>query len=407
MKKIILLSLLLASSVCQIFAFGKKDVTEESVGPESSWQETFDINSKKDGKYNIVVTAEDKAGNIGTAGPFNVYIDTESDLPVTQIVNPVSDMKIPGNLNIVGTCTDDDKVSEVYLILDGDEANPIKVSGTDYWSYYLDTTNMAEGPHTIEAFGIDDGNPDAYKTESGAVDQSRVVPKTGHRIKVNWELNRRSPVIEVGNMAMGALVSGKITLTGTLRDGNGIKSFFYSTDGGNTYLPLKFKKTEVKEALPTGENFYYTFSLGIDTTKFKDGPTLCMFKSYDNLSTEGNYSFLYYIDNTKPDVKIVSPATGESANGVFTIAGYAKDTIGLKSLSWKFAGESGDFVLTPGNPYFAKTVDSRSMSTSADFIVTAVDTSGNTVELVTKIPLDQEADKPVVTILSPSRGYYC
>ena len=140
MKKIILLSLLLASSVCQIFAFGKKDVTEESVGPESSWQ------AKKDGKYNIVVTAEDKAGNIGTAGPFNVYIDTESDLPVTQIVNPVSDMKIPGNLNIVGTCTDDDKVSEVYLILDGDEANPIKVSGTDYWSYYLDTTNMAEGP---------------------------------------------------------------------------------------------------------------------------------------------------------------------------------------------------------------------------------------------------------------------
>ena len=143
------------------FAGGKKEVMQKSVGAENSWTEIFDIQNRS-GKYNVYAEATDKAGNTAVAGPYNLFIDEDSDLPVINITNPTPNMKVEGNLNIVGTCYDDDEVSEVWLIIDGDKENPVKVEGTKFWSYYLDTTQFPEGKHTVTAYGIDNGNPNAY-----------------------------------------------------------------------------------------------------------------------------------------------------------------------------------------------------------------------------------------------------
>ncbi|MBR6913375.1 MAG: hypothetical protein IKN34_06170, partial [Treponema sp.] len=110
-----------------------------------SWQEEFDLSTKKSGKYNIIVTAKDKGGNTAYGGPFNIYIDPESDRPVVNITNPQPNMRVPGNLNIVGTCIDDDndgKPKRVWLIFDGDEEHKVLANGTQFWSYYLDTTEL-------------------------------------------------------------------------------------------------------------------------------------------------------------------------------------------------------------------------------------------------------------------------
>ena len=106
-----------------------RDVTEKEVENMQSWQETFDISNKPKGKFNILVEAADLGGNTTIEGPYNLYIDPKSDLPVSGITNPVKDMRIAGNLNIVGTCIDDDAVDHVELVLDGDEANPVRASG--------------------------------------------------------------------------------------------------------------------------------------------------------------------------------------------------------------------------------------------------------------------------------------
>ncbi|MCR5081115.1 MAG: hypothetical protein K6B17_07220 [Treponema sp.] len=385
------------------FAFAKKGVEEKKLGPENSWQEQFDINNHKPGKYNILVTAEDKAGNKSIAGPYNMYIDPESDLPVTGITNPVKNMRVTGNLNIVGTCVDDDKVSEVWLILDGDKEHPVKAQGKEFWSYYLDTTNLFEGPHTIEAYGIDNGNPEAYRDENGKIDQSKVIPKTGHPVKVTWQLDRRAPVTEVQNLVMGQLVSGGISLKGRVRDGNGIKTLEYSLDGGKSYEYAKLKEEKYKVRDEEGLISEFRFDISVNTKDFKDGVATCWFKATDEAGSIGRYAFLYFIDNTKPDVKVVTPGD-EEKNGVFTVAGYAKDIIGVKSLTWQWGKESGEFELTPGNPYWVKEVDSRGMSGKQDFIVTATDTMGNVVVVKKGIKLNQEADKPVVTINYPGNG---
>ena len=380
LRKIGFLICLMASAI-SVSAMGKRDVTYRDVEEMDSWQETFDINEKPEGKYNIYAEAKDKGGNTQIAGPYNLYIDPDSDYAISGVTNPAPEMRVPGNLNIVGTCVDDDGVSEVWLILDGGE--PVKAEGKEFWSYYLDTNNLEEGPHTIEVWGVD---------INGLSSQDK--PKK--KAFVTWNLDRRKPITQVTNHALGELVSGKIKIEGKSSDGNGIKSLYYSLDNGESYIESKISTNK-----KTNET---TFEIPIDTRTLKDGPAIMWFKATDKMGSVGISSYLYFIDNTKPDVSIVYPRDGEPQNGIFTVAGFAKDKVGLQSLSWEFEGQRGNFELVPGNPYWSKEIDTRNLKKSTKFLVTAVDTAGNVVTIAKEIMLNQELDKPVVAIQNPQNG---
>ncbi|MBR1722287.1 MAG: hypothetical protein IJ727_07390 [Treponema sp.] len=379
-KLFIILSLVMSVSLA--FSLGKRDAEYRDVTEMDSWQETFDINEKKEGKYNIYVEAKDKGGNKEVAGPYNLFIDPDSDYAISGITNPSENMRVPGNLNIVGTCVDDDAVSEVWLILDGGE--PVKAEGKEFWSYYLDTNDLAEGPHTIEVWGVD---------INGLSSQEK--PKK--KAFVTWNLDRRKPITVVTNHSLGELVSGKINLQGTISDGNGIKALYYSLDNGETYVETKvnFNKKDGS----------YTFDFPVNTKLAKDGPAILWFKAIDKMGSVGISSFLYFIDNTKPDVNIVSPKELEVCNGKFVVAGYAKDKVGIHKLSWTFNGQTEEFELVPGNPYWYKELDTIGMSgKNVDFTITAQDIAGNVVVVKKLIPINQEDDKPVVSIDYPLEG---
>jgi hypothetical protein len=372
--------LLAAAVICtsSVSALGKKDTDEKAVAKMDSWTEDFDLTGKKSGKYNIVVAAEDTGGNTTEAGPYNVFVDPDSDLPVCGITNPYQGMVTPSNLNVVGTCTDDDAVASVELVFDGDKEHPVTASGKDFWSYYLDTSRLAEGRHTISATGIDI-NGLRGKTRTAA-----------------WELNRTAPQTQLTSHTMGLLVSGKQKLSGTVQDGSGIRDLAYSIDHGKTFIPLK---TSADKKTKAG-----TFSFTLDTKQLPDGPQILWFRAHDRLGTQGLYSFLLLVDNTVPEVKIVSPAKDEKVNGIFAVTGYAKDTVGISALSWSCGKQSGTLELIPGNPYFTFNCDIRGENTkSAEIIISASDTAGNTTKAVRKQDVDQEADKPSVTVFSPAQ----
>lgn len=346
----------------------------------NSWQESLDLNKRKNGKYNIFISAKDMGGNETIEGPHNIFLDPESDLPVCGITNPVPDMRVVGNLNIVGTCVDDDGVSRVKLILDeGKETETIvDASGKEFWSYYLDTTQLEEGPHTIKVVGYDINEE----------------PVEGHPVTVNWQLDRKLPLTKVVDREMGMLVSGKVTFKGIVNDGNGIKKLEVSTDNGEHFVPVKIAKTKNPVEV--------TFSFDVDTKKFEDGPAVLWFKATDGATSVGLYSFLYFIDNTSPEVHIASPLETDIKNGIFSVAGSAKDKIGITELSWTFGNESGAFELIPGNPYWKVDLNTiGSKDKARKFTVRAVDRAGNIVEVSRNIQLDQEADKPVVSIIQP------
>lgn len=51
-----------------------------------------------------------------------MYIDPNSDLPIVNISNPKTEAVVSGNINIIGTCVDDDAVDYVELRIDGGES---------------------------------------------------------------------------------------------------------------------------------------------------------------------------------------------------------------------------------------------------------------------------------------------
>lgn len=370
----------------QTSIFAASAVAEKKVENKESWKENIELNGLKKGKYNVYVTAEDQSGNKTIEGPHNIYVDPDSDLPIADISNPRENMHVPGNLNIVGTCVDDDAVKAVQIIIDPtgnpdiDSENAITVEGTDYWSYFLDTSKMEEGEHSIEVYGID------------------VNDVVGNHKIIKWHLDRRQPKVTISEEhTMGERVSGTLKLSGTVTDGNGISRLMYSLDKGENYKDIKFKSNKNATLCE--------FNLSIDTTKLLDGGTICYFKTSDKQGTVGFSSFLFFVDNTKPDVKVVYPSADDVVNGIFTASGYAKDAMGIQKLSWEFAGKKADFELTAGNPYWSVELDSRTISgKSAPLVITAVDGVGNITTTKHTILLDQAQDKANVAIEFPTEN---
>ena len=397
LKKVCSVVLLSFIGAMSLFAHGKGDIDEKSVENLNSWQEEFDLESKTKNsavKYNIMITATDLGGNQYVEGPFNIYIDPDSDIPHPGITNPVEGMRVNADLNIVGTCVDDDGVAEIQLILDGDEEHPVIAEGKEFWSYRLSTAELEEGDHTIEVRAVDiNGTPGPKNFKKNPV-------------KVTWQLDRRLPVTSINelkdkstyaeNPSMGLLVSGNVNLKGEVTDGNGIQQLLYSVDNGQHFNLVNISKNK------TTTNFNFS----IDTRKFEDGPSVIWFKALDNAGSVGLYSFLYFIDNTEPDVAIVYPSATDVVNGKFSVAGYAKDTIGITELSWSFGDQSGDIPLIPGNPYWVVDVDTIGAvkEKARKFTIHAKDKAGNIVEKSMNIQLNQEDDKPVVVIDEPAEG---
>lgn len=382
-KKLILVLFIVSLITAALFAHGKGDIEEKIVDNMNSWQEQYDLEEKKPGKYNILITARDLGGNIHIEGPHNIYVDPKSDKPICGITNPYKNMRVVSNLNIVGTCVDDDAVSKVELILDEgtDIEKRVTAEGKEFWSYYLDTTDLEEGPHTIKVIGYDINDP----------------PVESNPVVVTWQLDRKKPATEIQDKEMGLLVSGSVKFDGVVTDGNGIKELYYSVNNGESFIPLKFGGNKNKDLCD--------FNLSIDTKKFEDGPAVLWFKAVDMAGSVGFYSFLYFIDNTKPEIGITYPEDEQVVNGKFTVAGYAKDTIGLTDLSWTFGSQSGEFELVPGNPYWAVNIDTiGSKDKSVKFTVTGKDRAGNVVEVSKNINLDQELDRPVAFISEPVEG---
>lgn len=360
--------------VTAVFASGKNDVETRIPENPASWNESFDLSAKKKGKYNALVTAEDIAGNEGYAGPFNMYVDPNSDLPVVSITNPIEGMGITGSLSAAGTAFDDDGLDYIEVALDNGE--PVRAKGTQFWSYLFPTSGLEEGAHTITAWGID------------------INGLKGKGTVVSFNLNLNAPETTITNMDAGALISGKRTIEGIVEDGNGIEKLFYSFDSGETYIPLSVKYNK--------KNKIYSFKLDLDTRKMPEGPTVCWFKAVDKLGAEGVSTFLFFIDNTPPVVDFFYPPSSEIVGSVFGIAGSAIDTVNLESVSWKLGKQSGVFEEVKGNPYWVKEFDvSQSSSSSETIEITAKDIAGNITTVSRTIKIDKKLDLPQLKIAQP------
>jgi hypothetical protein len=397
-KKAIALAVLGLACIMAIHAAGRKDNVSREADNPAGFTDSIDINENAPGKYNFYIEARDKAANTGRAGPFNIFIDPVSDLPVTTIINPKNNMHVQGNLNIVGICVDDDAVGHVEFVIHrgaddkGEELFRGQAEGAEFWSYYLDTTNpdlWPDGVYTLTAWGVD------INGLSGISDDFK--PKQQKKHQVSWHLDRKKPETLVSSHEVGALVAGRIRLQGTVYDGNGVNFLRYTLQEGGRYqnIPIRYDR----------RNNIYSWDLNIDTRTLEDGPQVVWFQSRDGMGTQGVAAHLLFVNNTSPEVEIVYPEPDAVVNGVFSVSGYALHPVGIKSVSWKLGKESGEFPIVIGNPWWIQEFDIRNeKTTSIDLEIRAEDLSGNVTTVKRKLRVDQLAGQPKIVLEEPTAG---
>ena len=346
-----------------------------SVNGLEQWKYDYDISDYAAGKYNLIIEGTDKAGNTYTEGPYNLLIDPDSDLPVTNISNPTPDLRVGGNLNIVGTCVDDDAVAIVRIAVN--DGPFMEATGTDFWSYSLNTTDMEDGPYTITAKGIDTGGVE------------------GKTSAVVFNLDRDKPVFEITSHENGDLVNGRIELKGTVTDKNGIAAVSFSSDGGETFEALSFKGDKKAESVE--------FSLRIDTNELSDGAQIYWFEGSDRMGSVERSAFLFFVDNKPPELTILFPTENDSVNGVFTVSGKVADEVGVERLTWQIGREEPvEIPLRPGDPYWAQEFDYSGEQT-AEILFTLIDKTGNTTDERFNRELSYDADLPVLILSTPEQ----
>jgi hypothetical protein len=345
---------------------------------QENWEHRFDISGLEEGKYNLVIRGKDEAGNVAYEGPFNVLVDPASDLPVAHISNPAPGQRAASRLNVVGTCIDDDAVERVEVRLDDGAFQA--AHGREIWSLLLDLSAAAEGEHALSARGVDaNGN-------------------TGPSETVRFKLDRQPPVLDITSPAGGDLVSGRVEITGALRDGNGVASL--SLRAGRDGPP-----EPVKLSYDKGEDTY-SFSHTIDTREREDGPLVLWFRATDRTGSTGEQATLLFVNNQEPVLEILSPAADTAVSGQVTVVGRALDKIGLAGLRFEAGdGQAGDIELVPGNPYWTHTFDlSSAKAGNAQIAFTLENRTGNTATEKLRLRVDPEADRPRVLVAYPAAG---
>lgn len=341
-----------------------------------NWSSVVDLTPYKPGVYNLVVRARDAAGNESLAGPFNIAVDPESDLPRARIAHPTPLLRVGADLNVVGTAVDDDGVDYVELRVDGGDWR--RVEGGEYWSYYLDTKVLPDGPRSLEVRAVD------------------INGLAGPADAVRFNLDRTRPTAEIADPGFGALVSGRFSVSGAISDANGLTSLRYSLDDGATWKALRLKLNKAKTQA--------SFSIPVDTRKMEDGPAVLWLKGRDGVGSEGVSVFLFFVDNTRPELELYVPAADAAVNGRFVVTGRASDSVGLASLRWTLGKESGEIALVPGNPYFTVELDAAVSGNRAVLKLSAGDKAGNLSSVERSWAVDQRADLPLVALSRPARG---
>ena len=389
-----------------VWAGGSRDKNESRTAQDSTnFNDSFDLSDRKTGKWNFYVESTDRAGNVTRVGPENIYYDPETDLPRVTIVNPIQNMRVQGNLNIVGIAADDDGVAHVEIVVTrgrdgrGEELVRTRARGTDYWSFMLDTTNpeiWKDGTYTITAWAVDSRGLSGDLSNASDYGYS-FRPRQTKIHQVYWQLDRKKPDIQITSHEVGELVSGRVRLRGTVYDGNGISSFAYSLNEGQSYTNVR-----VSEDRRTG---LYPWDIDINTNIFDDGPAVIWFRSLDNLGSVGVTAHLLFANNKGPEVKIVYPEADAVVSGVFSIAGSASHPVGLKSLTWRAGRLSGEIELLPGNHWWSQTIDLRgSRDSNIDIEIRAEDVSGNVTTARQRYRVNPNADIPTVTLTAPANG---
>jgi len=208
--------------------------------------------------WKVVVWDEHGAKNESEIWHFTTLTNpSHENIPPTIKINyPANGSTVYGALIIKGVANDEDgSIIKVEIRIDGGEWK--EANGTISWSYELDTTELDNGFHIIEARSYD------------GINYSEIAKIT---VNVN-NIGNIPPKIEILSPENGSTVKGSIIIQGKAWDEDGNESL--------VRVEISIDKGGWKEVTGT-----VNWTCSLDTTKLSNGEHLIEARSYDGI----NYS---------------------------------------------------------------------------------------------------------------------
>ena len=124
--------------------------------------------------------ATDTAGNSTTSASDTVTVNNTVAPPVVTITSPANGATVSGIVSVSGTATDGLGISLVQISVDGGSFSG--ASGTNSWSFSLDTASLPNTAHTLIAKATDTSGNTALST-AVSVDVNNI---GGSAVTINW-----------------------------------------------------------------------------------------------------------------------------------------------------------------------------------------------------------------------------
>ena len=257
------------------------------------FEQSVDTTAIKDGSYYVTATAYDIAGHSTKTTKIKVNINNVA--PKLTVTSPTSNEFISGTNYTVKGSAQGLFVTSIEYDIDGQGARPINQT--------INTTILADGQHTITV---------TAKDQAGHV--------TTYSVKVYID-NQKPSVSPVAPQPLEP-VSGKYTFKVRAEDINGI---------GTVKLIYGNFTLNMFQNSVTG---YYEVTR--DTTLDGDGPRSFLFSVMDRSGKLVNLTVQSHIDNTAPNVTVVSP--GSDSKGVINYKLDVTDASGIDTVLIRIGG---------------------------------------------------------------------
>ncbi|NBF40717.1 MAG: hypothetical protein GVY14_09905, partial [Spirochaetes bacterium] len=258
-----------------------------------------------------------------------------------------------------------------------DGATALSAEGTAFWSASFDLSSLDEGVHSITA----------VSTDVNGIESPPAM--------VSFLYDSSGPAVEITSPESGTLATGKVDLEVSVSDLNGMRSVSVQQGAGGAIESLRVREGRVEES----------FSYQVDTTELQDGPVVLWITAVDTTGSVTRFPFLLIVDNSPPEINLVSPGEETVPAGEMVFAGSLTDEVGVATATYTTSsGEQGELTLTPGDPFWSVPA-TFTEGRRGSFTLTATDDVGNTAVLEHTVEIDEEADLPRIVSNRVTDGY--
>lgn len=166
--------------------------------------------------WEFVDTGRQSSPDTGTGTCHGKPGNTDTTPPRVSVTSPRANASVFGTVNLAASATDNVRVASVTFSVDG-----VQIGQPDTSSAYgvpLDTTKLANGPHTVRAMAFDSTGNQA----------------TSAPVTITVDNDQLPPSVRLTSPATNAIVTGQVALSATAVDnpgGKGVQRVEFLVDG--------------------------------------------------------------------------------------------------------------------------------------------------------------------------------